>query len=113
MLACYRRHQLSDKYEQLRLQVVDFYVSVLSVCLQHADYFAGLAGDPTVTCVLMLFLFINLLCGFASAECCGFCLHGVIVPAYITSPAVASLCTYTRMLSVCVAYLCCCCDFKM
>jgi len=52
VLACFRLHQLNDKYEQLRLQVVDFYVSVLSVCLQHADYFAGLAGDLTVTCML-------------------------------------------------------------
>ena len=44
-------HQLTDKYEQLRLQVVDFHVSVLSVCLQHADFFAALAGDLIVTAV--------------------------------------------------------------
>jgi len=37
--------QLNDRYEQLRLQVVDFHVSVLTTCLQHADYLASLAGD--------------------------------------------------------------------
>jgi len=40
--------QLNHKYEQLRLQVVDFHVTVLTTCLQHADYFAGLAGDLTL-----------------------------------------------------------------
>ena len=38
--------QLTYRYEQLRLEVVDFHVSVLTSCLQHADYLADLAGDP-------------------------------------------------------------------
>jgi len=54
-------HQLTDKYEQLRLQVVDFHVSVLSTCLQHADHFTGLAGDLIRAPVFTLHTFTPLL----------------------------------------------------
>jgi len=53
-VVAYFHAQLTYRYEQLRLQVVDFHVSVLTTCLQRADYLAGLTGDPNLTHLLSL-----------------------------------------------------------